>query len=243
MKKIIFLLLVMIGFYQVNAQIWLDAGVKGGYGIALMNNQNIFDDNTYSHTISGSYNVGFKAGINFGRVSGLTGELLFSQMKQNFNYTIDSEDFINDIKWSNIDYYILYRASLTGAYIELGPMISNIRAVNQTDTGTDLNDASVASFYTDQYLSGVFGVGGYLAGNDTFTVMVGLRAHYAFQDMINEAGMVNNYPATRVKNPYSSYTETNPIFVEFMVEFNWGIGHFAKRTCGGRTKFIGGTGY
>ncbi len=250
MKKLILVMFCVSTFFISNAQeIWLDAGIKGGFGLTILGNKNLFDDNTYSHLLSGSYNGGAKFGINFGTTHGITFDAMLSRQNQKFDYTVGGVDFSNELTWTNLDMYLLYRASMSGAYIELGPMLSNLRSMKQVDTGRIL-DASVdsaESFYSEKSYHAVFGVGGYMAGAENFTVMVGLRAHYALDDFISErggAGMTSPspYPATVSQNTYDSYVETRPIFIEFMVELNFGIGYFARTTCGGRKKFVGGNG-
>ncbi len=243
MKKLFFVLMCVCAFSFSKAQeIWLDAGLKGGYGLTFLANPNLFNDNSYSHLLSGSYNVGAKFGINFGLVHGITFDAMLSRHSQNFDYTVNSNDFTNEIDWTNLDLYVLYRASTQGAYFELGPMISNVRSVTQVDTGVTPSEFdNENSFYTESYLNAVVGVGGYLAGDEAFTVIVGLRGHYALDDFISERGMEQpSYPALNVAGgQYATYEKTTPIFVEFLVEFNFGIGYFARTTCGGRKKFVG----
>jgi len=240
MKKFILSTMMAFSFMAIShAQIWIDTGLKGGGGLNFLVNNNIFDDNSYSHLLSGSYGVGAKAGVNFGEYHGFTIDAMYRNMKQNFNYTVDMTDYTNTLEWTNWDMYFMYRFNTgAGTYLELGPMLSLVQEFKQADTG--FSEANISDYYTDRYLNGVFGVGGYLAGSDAFSLIIGLRIHYGLDDLISEAGQAKGYP-----NPfksvaaYDTYTPTNQAYVEMGLELNWGIGYFAKTTCGGRRKFIG----
>ncbi|MBI5914042.1 MAG: hypothetical protein HY842_01590, partial [Bacteroidetes bacterium] len=119
------------------------------------------------------------------------------------------------------------------SYVEVGPMRSFVRSVDQAADGGELGTAT--DYYSGQYLSGVFGFGGFLAGTETFSVGLGLRFHYGLTDFVNDEGRTLGYP-NPFHAPYSAEKATHPAFAEVMLEFNFGIGHWAKTSCGQRFK-------
>lgn len=249
------LLLILTIQLQLSAQAWTDIGIKVGYGTSWLLNGNIFDDNSYSHQYTWGYNYGAKAGINVGEHIGITFDAIISELGQEFSYTIGTTEFSNSIEWRNLDLYLMFRNSRRGAYFEIGPMLSLVREVKQKDTGVGaLRDefTDVTPFYSENYLSGVIGGGAFLAGGDRFTLMLGMRVHYAFQDFISEAGQLRGtapsadfespFPNTLRNNQevYSDYADTNPLFIQVLLEFNFGVGYFAKTACSGRVKWFSG---
>ena len=238
MKKLLFIFVLIISTQMSFGQAWTDVGLKVGYGLSLLNNKNLFNDNQYVHEVNGAYSLGAKAGVNIGEFNSITFDIGISQLKQNFNYTVGSNenavDYQNNIVWKNLDMYLMYRNTRSSAYIEIGPMLSRIKKVTQTDTGANFKDKDTKSFYSDKYLSAVLGFGGYVFGSERFTLMLGLRAHYAFQDMISDAGQKANYPAPFGADKFDTYEKSNPIFIQAVMEFNFGLGFFAKTACTGR---------
>ena len=238
MKKTLLILTLVISYQMAIGQAWTDIGIKVGYGMSLLNNKNLFNDNQYVHEVNGAYSFGAKAGVNIGEFNSITFDIGISKLKQNFNYTVgvndDAVEHQNNINWTNLDMYFMYRNTRSSAYLELGPMLSTIKKVEQSDTGANFSNQDVTEFYSEKYLSAVIGFGGYVFGSDRFTMIMGLRAHYAFQDMIGEKGQAANYPATFGADQFPTYSKSNPIFIQAVMEFNFGLGFFAKTACSGR---------
>jgi hypothetical protein len=240
MKKHLLLLLTSLACLTANAQeIWIEAGLKGGFGTSFLLNKNIADDRTYDYKITTMYGVGGKLSVNFGPYHGIAIEGLYNQAGQDFEYQLDGTqgDLENNIDWKSIDAYLLYRYIRNRVYVEVGPMYSLVRSVKQQDNGVELTDTE--DFYEKNYLAGVFGFGGYIAGAETFSVGLGLRLSYGLGDFVSEAGREGGYPNPVHQNVYESPKNTHPIYGQFLVEFNFGIGHFAKTSCTERMKFFG----
>lgn len=238
MRQTLLLALFLSVAYTATAQIWIDTGLKGGFGMSALLNKNILDDRTYSPLFSPGYNMGAKVGVNFGKLNGITIDAMYSTLQQKYSYLHDESQFTNDITWTNLDLYLMYRFSSQGStYVEIGPMWSNVTKVRQEDGGSG-QTGDAAAFYVDKYLSGVFGLGGYVAGEDNFSIMIGLRIHYSFDDFISPTGQTANYPAPVGTAEFDSYVASSPIFAQLIAEMNFGIGYFAKTTCGGRRKFF-----
>lgn len=247
---------------QIAAQAWTDIGLKFGGGTSWLIDKNIFDDNTYVHDFSGAYNFGGKASLNIGSKHSISFEAMISSMKQNFDYGWTDDvrgklEGTNEIKWTNLDLYFLYRYYSQGAFSEIGIMRSNIRKVEQRDILAGYMDFTDVSQNYQNYYSLVFGGGAFVAGSDRFTVMLGIRIHYGLTDFISDEGrdpislaaqgQAFPFPTSIRRdfsgldtNPYAEDKITRPLLVELIAEFNFGIGYFAKTVCTGRVKWFGG---
>jgi|GEM_PF-1039542 hypothetical protein len=256
----LFLCVVFISSAQ--AQAWTAVGLKLGGGTSWLIDKNIFDDNTYVHDFSGAFNVGAKASLNLGANHSLSFEVMLAKMKQNFNYEFTNDAMLriestNEIRWTNVDLYFLYRYYSQGAFSEFGIMSSRVQSVEQRDPFAGFTDYTDVTSNYQNYLSGVFGGGAFVAGSDRFTLMLGIRIHYAFTDFISDAGNDRDalaaqgqafpYPNTfrqdfsnLESDPYADARKTSPLLVEMIAEFNFGIGYFAKTICSGRVKWFGG---
>jgi hypothetical protein len=241
MKKILTLVVGLTLMHAVNAQkigFWFDAGLKAGVGPTMLLNKNVFDDDVYDHQFSNGFAVGGKFGIFHGLYNGVTFDVMLNKGTQKFRSEINNPFVEHQVNWNSVDLSVLYRLQKEGIYIELGPQFSFVNKVEQDGFGPE----DVSEFYAENLTSGVFGFGGYLIGNDQFTLMFGLRLGYSFTDFISDAGQDLQYPrAAAVQQdltPYDTYETTNPIFVQLMFEANFGIGYFAKTACAHRTSFF-----
>lgn len=244
MKNIQFtLVFLMMACATMAQEVWIETGFKGGYGSSFLFNQNIAEDNSYRYDLSSGYGFGGKVGVNFGAWHGIAVEGMFTNLNQDFNYTRDGIDgkLTNSINWKAINAYLLYRYNRNRLYLEFGPMYTTMGEISQIDADNETKDAS--AFYAEDYLSGAFGFGGFLAGSNTFSIVLGVRAHYGFQDFISAEGQAAGYPNANKDAAYTSYTPTNPAFVMATLEFNFGVGHFAKTACHERMRFFGSGGY
>ncbi len=241
MKQLFSIVLSVFLFSSLGAQkigFWFDAGLKAGVGPSLLYNQNIFDDDTYDHQLSTGYGVGAKLGIFYGLYNGVNFDIMLNQGVQKFRSEVTSTFTDHKVSWTSTDIAVLYRLQKEGIYVELGPMFSLINKVEQEGFGP----ADVSQYYSETNTSGVFGFGGYLLGGGQFTLMFGIRAGYSFTDFINDEGQALQYPRASVSvgdlTAYDSYKSTNPLFLQFMLEANFGLGYFAKTACSNRTAFF-----
>jgi len=234
MKKLIpflFLLCLTTGIKAQKVYAWWDVGLKTSYGLTGLVNTNLFDDRNYEHHLSSGLGVGAKFGFFFGLFNGITVDFMLANNNQKFDYNNQlGQNFNHSIKWSNYDLSVLYRMQKDGVYIELGPQLSLLRKVtNKDDNGPN---GDVTEFYNDKYISGVFGVGGYLLNYETFTLMLGLRMGYSFTDMVSDAGKEAKYP---VPNQIAFKTaSTNPAFVQLVLEANLALGYYGRTSCSKR---------
>lgn len=263
MKKLILLFFTIIFISnQIFAQAWTDLGLKLGGGTSWLVDRNIFDDNTYVHDFSGAFNFGAKASLNLGERHSISFEAMLSNMKQNFDYGWTNDAGVriegrNEIQWSNVDLYFLYRYYSQGAFSEFGIMRSQIRSVEHLDPMAGFAELTDVTGNYQDYFSAVFGGGAFVAGSDRTTLMLGIRIHFALTDFISDQGQDTEalqaqgqqfpFPNTfrndfsnSENNPYADARITRPILIELLAEYNFGIGYFAKTICSGRVKWFGG---
>ena len=229
----------MLPMMTLKAQVWLELGPKGMMGMTGLANANINSDPDHDSSLGFATSLGGAAVLNFGPYHGLNVELLSAKYSHSMTYRggDDGAQTIN-MEWESLDAYLLYRFYRdNGAFAELGGKATYVGGAQQS-LGTDWADAE--SNYTDQYFSGCFGVGGFVTSNRVLVVKTGLRAEYAFTDLISEQGQMENYPTFYTS--YDSYEETRPFRVGFYLEVTFGVGGFAQSQCGSRG-IIFGTGY
>ncbi len=240
MKRHLLTIAALLFCLSLSAQeIWLETGIKGGGGTSFLLNKGILDDSDYRYQLTPMYGAGAKVALNFGPFHGIALEGMYSQSGQNFTYQVPATnvDLKNEIQWKSIDAYLMYRYIRNRAYLEIGPMYSLVQSVEQTDNGTELLNTD--RYYENNYLAGAVGFGGYLAGSSTFTVGLGIRMFYGITNFVNDAGTDLGYPNPGHSLTYDNIEPTHPVGAQVILEFNFGIGHWAKTSCSKRMKFYG----
>lgn len=235
MKNLTLSICLLLSAFTLSAQeIWIEAALKGGYGASFLLNKNMLQDGNTNYLVASGYNYGGKFAVNFGPYNGISLEGLLSKGGQKFEYTaLGINDISNEITWRSMDALLLYRHITNRVYVELGPKYSIVKSVEQVNGGAEQPD--VERFYEDNYISGVLGFGGYITGTETFSLGLGLRFHYGLTDFVNGDGQKAGYP--NPVTPYTSTAVTRPALAEFMIEFNFGIGHWAQSACSDRMRF------
>jgi hypothetical protein len=241
MRKIILFLVCYLSVVNMNAQkvyAWMDAGLKVGYGLTGMMNSNLFDDKNYEHHLTTGSAFGAKLGLFIGLYDGITVDFMFSDNNQTFDFNVGTNNYPHEIKWKNYDLAVLYRMQKDGLYLEIGPQFSFVNKVTQEnplDVETD-----VKKYYSTNYISGVFGIGGYILNYEQFTTMLGIRLGYGFTDMINDEGKKvtpNPYPTPKQEKIYNSKS-TNAAFVQLSLEFNFALGYYGRSACSKRSSLF-----
>jgi len=231
--------LLLMGIAGANAQIWLEIGPKGMMGMTGIANANINNDPEHDSSLGFATSVGGVANINFGAYHGLSFEMLSANYSHSMTYRGNPDDNVTiNMEWNSLDMYLLYRFFRdNGAFAEIGGKATYLQGAQQSE-GTDWED--VSSKYADQYFSGCFGIGGFVTANRVLVVKTGLRAEYAFTDLISDEGQMENYPAEYTT--FNSYEETRPFRIGFYLEVTFGVGGLAQSQCGARG-IIFGSGY
>ena len=206
-------------------------GFKGSYGLTLMMNNNIFDDREIDHQINAGYMFGPSLGIHFGDHQGIQIEYLWSVGRQSFDIETVTPTERIDYDWKTNDLVLLYRYTGYGAFFEIGPKVSFLKEMNREYN----TEEEVSANFEDTWYSGVVGFGMFLAGSDLFSLQLGLRFQYQFNDMINGTGKDNNYP---VGVNYEQYKSTNLLTAQIQLEANYAFGRIAREHCRDRRKLI-----
>lgn len=232
MKYFLTLFLVTTLAITAHSQWWFDAGLKGAFGPTLMYDQNVFDHGSYKHKISTGGSFGARLGFNNGYHNSISLEYNLATSKQDFNL---NSVLYNSFKWKHNDFALIIRHSGDGAFIEIGGKLSSISRVELDNVNQPIRD--VSENFKDTYTSGILGFGSYLAGNDLVTLNMGIRLHWAFTDMVSEAGKEMQYPII-VDNLDDPSRKTLATAAQLQVELNYAFGRFAKTACSNRWKLL-----
>ena len=68
---------------------------------------------------------------------------------------------------------------------------------------------------------------------------LGIRMFYGITNFVNDAGTDLGYPNPGHSLTYDKIESTHPVGAQIILEFNFGIGHWAKTSCSKRMKFYG----
>lgn len=235
--QLVFLTIVMVISLKANAQLWVDIAAKGGFGLGGYYNNNMWNDRNHNNKFSTSYSYGGRLGLNFGEHNGLMLEGIINNQKQEFTHKIGDTRTPNITRWQSLDLWALYRFNNTGSYLEIGPGMSLLQSISQSYAGADIPSDG---FYNDRMFSVAAGFGGFIAGNEVFTLIAGIRLGYTFTDMMNETAFNNaqNPPPAPYIN-FDKYSSINPFFAQFTLEFSFGLGGTARAQCGRRSYMFG----
>lgn len=241
MKKILllaFLTVLLSDSYGQKVYFWLDVGLKADYGVGMHLNQYLLNDADSEPKLGSSYGFGGKFGFNFADYHAFTidGMYHYTTQKNNMYNPIISDKTLKTLKYNSIDIYGMYRLSRNLNYIELGVKYSILsKMTEEYDFSAKPIDAT--KLYQENLLSPVLGIGFNILGSDAFTILAGFRFSYGLKDFVSEDGKAINafiLPSVSLKE----YEETHRLFAQFVVEMNFGLGYYAKSTCGKRPKFF-----
>jgi hypothetical protein len=229
----------LIGLMMTSAatgQWWFDAGIKGSYGPTLLYDQNAFDSGRYKHKLTPGHSIGARLGFNAGYHAGLSLEYASATSKQDFRF---DNDLFNTYKLKHNDFTGVFRYSGNGAYVEIGGKYSSFRDI-EVET-VDVPDAvNVTEDFEKNYVSGIFGFGSYLAGDDLLSINIGIRLHWGFTELKNESGQESRQPWYNVP-PVENYDpdkKTSLAAGQLQLELNYAFGRFAKAACSDRWRLI-----
>ena len=244
--KLILPVIITLLALQTQAQdMWFEAGIKAGYGPTVLWESNISDSDFHDMNINSGVRYGLNLNVNFDQGGGIILETLITHGKQTFDYDGFGDILAgkHTIDWKSTDVFLLYRFVNRGAFIEIGPKMSFMGSVDHDLSNNPTNpfaEIDVESMYTDNYLSGVLGFGGYLFGSREFTVGLGLRFEYAFQNFTSDEGKEAGFPLTSALDSSYDPGDLRNINVYATLEIKIPIGRFSKIQCGQRGFLFGG---
>lgn len=231
-RKVIYTTLFAITLTStLTAQTWFELGLKGGPAATFLVNSNIMDDAQYNHKVVPTYFAGFKVGVNFGEEHGVALDLSTTAIRQKYANEYDLSLFDERlISAQTIDIGVFYHRTKSSGYFEIGPQISLVQnATLQDDEGSA---SDISSDINSNYFGGTMGFGAYLLGNETISLMMGLRFSYGVNFSPDS---FDGAPFTAVYNtPKSTHVATAML----CFELNYSLGYLVRSSCGRRSSFI-----
>lgn len=235
----IFLGLVVVMCFSLSTLVgqgWVDIGIKGGAGLSVMYNDNLWNDRGVDVKFKGGNTYGGKIGINFNNNRAITIDFMSSKIQQAYTFRTPSGNFTINSAYKSFDIPLLYRYNSDyGSYMEVGGQMSMIKSL--TETGRPTPYPSLDGMMVEKYYAAVFGFGSYVVGTNNLYLTMGFRMTYGFNDLIDQDGgfnQANYYPflgSYTPDFPYESYKATNPFTFNFIMELNYDLGYIAKSNC------------
>jgi hypothetical protein len=198
MKNLLSLFTMVFLSSLVFGQFSIDVQAKGAANSTWLLNKNISDKGaTQDYAAAWSSSYGVAGNIYFG-MTGIGVEFLFST--HNAAYTGEGSllygDYTSNVTMQTIQIPLLLKfQSEKGAYIELGPQLTNITSAEYDISGQNFgidytwDTRDVSEQYNSSYLSGVLGFGSKIAFGDLpLGMLLGIRLQYSFGDLMGVDG-------------------------------------------------------
>ena len=198
MKNILSLFTIILLSSAALGQFAIDVHAKGAANSTWLLNKNISDMGaTQDYDLAWGSSYGVAANAYFG-MTGVGIEFLYNT--HNAAYSGEGSliygDYNSNITLQTIQIPLLLKfQSEKGAYIELGPQLTNITTAEYDISGQNLgidytwDTRDVSEQYSASYLSGVLGFGSKIAFGDLpLGMLVGIRLQYSFGDLMGVDG-------------------------------------------------------
>ncbi len=241
MRILLFTALSFLISLNTFSQAWVDCGIKGGYGVTMLTNGNIWNEPSVEPLISPGYSYGGKLGLNFNLNYQITTDFLFRSANQKYLFQPNGgdSDWTKNIKYTSFDIPLLFRHnSENGSFLELGPQISFISGAEETIDG---NTTDMSNYFAKTNFGAVVGFGSFMLGAQNTYLVFGLRVHYGFQDLLtSEAGKGQNayYPINKGElddvEPgfqFDKYQKTSPLSALLYLELNYDLAYLVRSEC------------
>ena len=200
MKNILSLFTIILLSSAAFGQFAIDVHVKGTANSTWLLNKNISDMGaTQDYDLAWGSSYGVAANAYFG-MTGVGIEFLYNTHNAAYTgaYSINDEstgNYTSNIKLETIQIPLLLKfQSEKGAYIELGPQLTNISSAQFNRTGEIIGIAfdeskDVKEEYASSYISGVLGFGSKIALSDLpIGLLFGIRLQCSFGDLMGVDG-------------------------------------------------------
>lgn len=239
-----FYTLVAVILFSINAnsQLWFDVGLKGGGGTGFLNNKSISADNRLSVSPGYGYFYGAKVGFNWGYYISLATDFTLGKNSFSFNQSElfgSTTTYKYTIDYSTFNITPLFRFTKEASYIELGPEFSFIKKPTISDEATATVKSDATDLINSKSTNLVFGFGGYIIGNETVALQMGLRLHYNLTNLTSDTWEASRFPLTNYPD-LAGGVSTNPFTIQLHLEINFSLGQIARSTtkCGRRVAFL-----
>lgn len=232
MNRLLLFTLLLFASSSYNAQTWLEIGLKGGPATTFLVNNDIFDDISFDHALTGTYFYGGKVGVNFGPHNGVAIHAGGTRLNQNFNNNYESRNFKSrNFNAQVLEFGLLYHRTKETGYFEVGPRMSLVQnAAISDDSGSEMNFEENVN---RTYFGADLGFGAYVIGNERLALMMGLRFSYGFSNMMDD--VTNLAP---VQAEYNNNSTVHVLSAMFCIELNYSLGYLAHASCGKRSAWI-----
>ncbi len=242
MRILTFLALSFFISSNTYSQAWIDAGIKGGFGITQLINQNVWNNSEVVNKISYGNSIGGKIGLNFNLNYQITVDFLYTRSSQEFEFQPNSnteESWSKNIYYNSFDIPLLFRHnSDNGSFLEIGPQISFIKKFEQDIEGETTN---IGHYFNETNFGAVIGIGSFMLGSDNLYLCFGIRAHYGFQDLLSKDGGKGSDSYFPVENgelnegaetfKFDNYKRTSPISLLAYLEVNYDLAYIVSSHC------------
>jgi hypothetical protein len=238
MRKFLLVLFVLVATKSSFGQVWFDIGFNGSLGTGFYTNE-IFYNDTRFNLVPRIGNTGsFKLGINASDRHSAVVELGYFKRVYGLDQAFvpgqdDKKVFYQETNFSGFMGALLYRNTNEGTFIEIGPMWCTNK--NQHVTDELSSQVENSSYINDKAVRGVFGLGGYLFGNERVTLVGGIRVLYDFSDLRSSTTTVST------RFPFYNYNDKtlnrslHAIDVQLNLELNISLGFLYRASCGKRS--------
>lgn len=240
MRFLTFLTLSFFISLNTYSQGWIDGGIKAGFGITQLVNQNVWDNSEVVNKLSYGNSFGGKLGLNFNLNYQITVDFIYTSANQEFEF--QPKDYNNNqtlsknILYNSFDIPLLFRHnSNNGSFLEIGPQISFIKKVEQDFEGTSAN---IKESFEKTNFGAVLGIGSFVMGSNNLYLVFGVRAHYGFQDILSKEGGKNSEAYLPIENnelgadfKFDNYKKTSPISLLAYLEINYDLAYLVRSNC------------
>ncbi len=187
--------------------------------------------------------LGGKIGLNFNDDHEVTLDCWGMKYFQKYDYFIQDSTGAaplsqKSVTFNTVSFAVLYRHNKDGRHFEVGPVFNTVKKASgtNTDAGNAANDGEdIKANLNPNFMSLLFGFGGYFMGTENFGVTLGARFTYGLGDLISAEGQTRHYPYYADYNPYKA---TNPFSAMLVCEFNYDFAYMAKAKCKNKRKLI-----
>lgn len=240
-RKISLLIFLAISF-SVQGQVWFDVGLKGGVGAGFLMNKELNSDARLSHSPGMNNFYGGKVGVNFGESFGISFEVDYGSHSYGFNQAevigLDQNiSYKYEMAFKRLNISPLFRYTKEASYLEIGPSFKMLSNQMLSDEAYAISQPAAEDVMAKRLTGLVFGFGGHMVGNETISLMMGLRFSYSLTALNSTDVLATTFPFTNY-NDISNPASVNPLDAQLVIELNYSLGYFATASCGRRTAFL-----
>ena len=214
MKKFIFCASLFFIGANAQAQLSIDGGVKGSYNSTWLFNKNISDQGTsQDYAMGWGYNVGGGATVYYGPI-GFGVEFLTGTHTGGYAGDFFGK-YTSNVKLNVTQIPLLLKLkSESGAYLEVGAQVNNVRkatySFDYTDSDVFDKTSDQTTNYAKTYTSALLGFGANvrLVKAIPLSLNLGLRLQYGFTDSKGVDALNNRLNNSLI---YPTYQKTNAV--------------------------------